>query len=121
MTTTGTDIWERSNIVKTPSTATGSGALSETISYPQAFELEEIRIKVGVAPTTAENLTITIDAAAGAAYDVVLAAIPMAGVTSYRWADDTPSLLVPGDKIVIAWANTDTRTWGITYIYRRVK
>lgn len=121
MTTIGTDIWAGRNDVRTPSTATGSGALSETISYPQAFQLEEVRIKVGSAPTTVENLTITIDSSAGAAYDTLLAAIPMAGVTSYVWIPDKAALCVAGDNIVIAWANTDSRTWGITYIYRRVK
>lgn len=101
-------------------TATGSGALAESTTYAQAFELEEVRIHVGVAAASAENLTVTIDAAAGAAYDTLIKTVAMAGVTDYVWIPDKKSLLKAGDQIDIAWTNTDARTWGLTYVYRRV-
>ena len=100
--------------------ATGSGALAESTTYPGAFELEEVRIHVGVAAASAENLTVTIDAAAGAAYDTLIKTIAMAGVENYVWAPDKTCLLKAGDQIDIAWTNTDARTWGLTYVYRRI-
>lgn len=101
-------------------TTTGSGALAVSTDYTGAFQLEEFRIHVGVVPATAENLTITIDAAAGAAYDTLIKTIAMAGVGDYVWIPETPCLCKAGDQIDIAWTNTDARTWGLTYVYRRI-
>ena len=110
----------RSYETKNYSTSTGTGALSLSISDIKALELEEVRIHVGVAPAAVENLTITIDALAGSAYDTLIKTIAMSGVTNYIWVPDKPCLCVPGDAIAIAWTNSDGRTWGLTYVYRRI-
>ena len=49
--------------------ATGSGAVSITINPERAWQLDEIRVHLSAAGG-AGNLTVTLDANAGAAYDV---------------------------------------------------
>lgn len=115
-----TDVWSGRHDVRVYETATGSGALSVNISYLGAFQLEELRIHCDSAPVASENLTITVDAAAGSQYDCLIKSIPMAGVTNYVWIPDPPALFVRGDVVNIAWTNTNTVTWGLTYVYRRV-
>lgn len=72
------------------------------------------------AATPAENLTVTIDAARGAAFDNLLYSKDMNGVADInRWFDE-PRPCGAGDKIDIAWANADTNTWGIKIYTRRL-
>jgi hypothetical protein len=98
--------------------ATGAAAvaLSYTVPTGATFDLNSVTIKFSAAPTTAENLTITLDSALGAAYDVVLYKVdPSAtSATSLVWQPDAPLYLSGGDVVVLAYANTDTRIWGAT-------
>ena len=113
------DIWKEDHKIIVDVDASGSGAMSETLDYPKPFELVDVRLKVGVAPATAENFTVTIDALAGSAFDTNILTVPMAGVTS-EIILDIGMKFKAGDKIVFAWANSDGRTWGLTYRYRRI-
>jgi hypothetical protein len=65
---------------------------------------------------TSEYLTLTLDSAIGAAYDVVLYKVdPSAtSATSLVWQPAAPLYLQPGDVVTLAYTNTDTRTWGAT-------
>ena len=87
-------------------------AVAWTIDVMDAFDVDRIDLHWASAVLTAEVMTITKDAAAGAAYDTVLYAdtIP-AGATdvSYPGASG-PALtgFAPGDKLVVSFANTDT-------------
>ena len=93
--------------------ATGAAAIAHTVSIGDACKISKVCIHFGVAPTTSENLTITLDSASGAAYDTVLLTVdPSAtSATSIVW---TPIdlVLVQGDALVIEYTNTDTRTYG---------
>ena len=97
---------------------TGAAAVSLSYTVPSGatFDLNSVTIKFSAAPVSAENLTITLDSAIGAAYDVLLYSVdPSAtAATSIVWQPDAPLYLSPGDVVTLAYTNTDTRTWGAT-------
>ena len=97
---------------------TGAAAVSLSYTVPTGatFDLNSVTIKFSAAPTTSEYLTITLDSAIGAAYDVLLYKVdPSAtSATSVVWQPDAPLYLRPADVVTLAYTNTDTRTWGAT-------
>ena len=97
--------------------ATGAAAVSMTVDPDRQWMLDEIRVHLSEAGG-AGNLTVTIDANAGAAYDYLLATQDMTSVTNYSYQPTRPINLDAGDKIVIAWANAGTKTYGIEVKYR---
>lgn len=101
------------SIVKT--TGTGAAAMAVTFTAIKACRLVTVTVKLSAAPTTSEALTVTLDATAGAAYDVLLySGDPSAtSATSVVLSDWGEVWLVAGDKITVAYANTDTRTYGV--------
>lgn len=97
-------------------TGAAAVALSYTVPTGATFDLNSVTVKFSAAPTTSEYLTITLDSAIGAAYDVVLYKVdPSAtSATSVVWQPTAPLYLQPGDIVTLAYTNTDTRTWGAT-------
>ena len=95
------------------STATGAAAINTTVSPGRPFALESVSVHLNGAGG-AGNLTVTVDAAAGAAYDVVLKTIDMTSLTDWVWQPERPVELAKDDKIVIAWANAGAKTYGLT-------
>lgn len=98
-------------------TATGSGNIAESVDPGKAFYLVEVRLHLSAAGA-ANDLTVTLDALAGAGYDVVLLTQDMTTVTDLVWRPDQPAQFVNGDKIVIAWTNGSSRTYGLEVIWR---
>ena len=70
------------------------------------------------APTTSENITVTLNANDGAAYDTVLFSTnPSAtAATSVVFTPTDELIFETGDEIDVAFANTDTRTYGIRIV-----
>lgn len=97
---------------------TGSGAINVSHAITENEKLISVAITFDVAPTTSENLTITLDDADGAAYDVTLQTIdPSAhSATEILYYPDGDVILESGDAIVVAYANADARTWTVTVI-----
>jgi microcystin degradation protein MlrC len=95
------------------STATGNVAIAKTVTPSQAAALDSIILHLSAAGG-AGNLTVTLDAAAGAAYDTVLLTQDMTLVTDLLWQPDRPIELDNGDSVVVAWANAAGRTYGLT-------
>lgn len=97
--------------------ATGSAALSETtgaVDRPSRFD--SLTLNLSLAPTTSENFTITLDSRNGAAYDTLLYSLDLsAGSVADLVLDesDINITLYDGDALVIAWTNTDMRTYGL--------
>jgi len=104
--------------------ATGQGAINESllIDVGKTYQLSSVTLKVDVAPTTSEDLTITLASVAGDVYDVPLYTLDLSvlGVTSAVWQPDQPLYLVGGDSLDVAWTNTDDRLWGLEYTVLRV-
>lgn len=93
--------------------ATGAAAISETLAPTTAFQIEEIRLHLSAAGATPENLTVTLDSDAAAAYDARFLTQDMNAIQDVVWQPTRPLVFSNGDEIDIAYANTDTRTWGL--------
>jgi len=96
--------------------ATGSGAISHTLTPTLGFQLEEIRIHLSDVGT-AGDLTVTLDALAGAAYDTILLTQDMSSVKDLAWQPTRPHSFVKGDAIKVAWANGSSRTYGMEIVW----
>lgn len=97
-------------------TATGAAAIASTLAVPASRQrrLTDVHVHFSAAPAAAGNLTITLDANAGAAYDTLLQTASMVGLTDYVWHPDEDVWLEGDDAVDVAYANTDTRTYGLT-------
>jgi len=100
--------------------ATGAAAIASTLTAPtgvlgpQCRRLTDVHVHFDIAPVAAGDLTITLDAAAGAAYDTLLQTASMVGLTDYVWHPDEDLWMAPGDGIDVAYQNPDGRTYGLT-------
>lgn len=72
------------------------------------FDVKRILLTFDVAPTTNENVTITLNSGQGSAYDTVLRSADPAGATSLVF--ENIEGLGNGDKLLIEYTNTDTKT-----------
>ena len=97
--------------------ATGGAAIAESAAVPASmtFILRHVTLALNAAPTTSENFTITLNANAGAAYDVLLYSLDLAAgsTTDLVWFPDEPLYLEGGDAVDVAYTNTDTGTYGL--------
>ena len=96
---------------------TGAAAIATSMTVPSGgtYKLMSVSLNLNVAGTTSEAFTITLDANAGADYDVLLytADLSTSGVTDLVWMPDQPLYLEGGDAIDVAWANSELRTYGV--------
>ena len=99
--------------------ATGAAAIAMTIAPGVAWQLEEIRIHLS-AGGAATDLTATVDAGAGAAYDVVIATQDMTAVTDYLYQPTRPIVFNSGDELDIAYANGGAATYGVEVFYSAI-
>lgn len=98
-----------------------TASAAETISLTTTFADSKLLYSVsavwsaGVAPTTNENLVITLDSGQGAAYDTDLAIIDPAAesATDILWEPTTPLKLSRTDQIKVTYANTDDLAIGV--------
>lgn len=112
----------RANKAATPvvTVATGSGAIAMSYAPGVAFWLDNVTVHFSVAPTTAGNLNVTLGAADGAVYDVVLLSIdPSAtAATDICHIPIHPHLCAAGDQIRVEYANADLVTYGVRIVTR---
>lgn len=101
------------------SRVTGAAAMSSTLSPTYSFELIDVRIHLDAASATSENFTITLDSAKGTAYDTLVYSRDMDTVTDIIWTPEETLKFAAGDSLIFAWANTNTRTYGLEIRYRR--
>ena len=81
-------------------------AVSWTIKALDDFDVPRIELKWASGVTTSEDITLTKDAAAGAAYDAVFYTLTVpAGATSVSITGCED--FVSGDAVVLAFTNTD--------------
>lgn len=97
-------------------TATGAAAIAASATAKRVCRLGSIAVKFSAAPTTSEDLTVTLNSMTGAAYDTVLLTVDPStdSTTSIVYIPDAPLLLEPGDAVDVAYTNTDTVTYGVT-------
>jgi hypothetical protein len=106
----------------TVTSATGSGAINTTTTISDHFKLNSVTVHFDTAPTTSEDLTVTIDANDGAVYDTVLYSVdPSVGSSiDIVYLPEKDILLESGDEIKVAYPNTDTKTYGLRIVTEKL-
>jgi len=89
--------------------------LSFTTTYSKAFRLNLILIKFSVAVT--EDITITLDSAQGASYDVVLRAKSLSSESSFVYKPEGDANFAKGDQIKVECTNAN----GVGKAYATIK
>ena len=96
---------------------TGAAAIAASVTVPASvtYRLISVTMHADAAATTSEDFTVTLNANAGAAYDTLLYSLDLsaASTVDLLWQPDVPLLLEGGDAIDVAFANTDTDTYGV--------
>ena len=102
----------------------GTGAITRTLVVPtdSVYRLISVAVNFDIAPTTSENLTITLDDAEGNDYDLLLYTLDVSAgaTTDILWQPDEELMLVGEDAVDVAFVNTDARTYGLMYTVKRV-
>jgi hypothetical protein len=102
-----------------PLRATGALAIATSLTPPtRPIELICVKLHLSAAGGAAENFTVTINSATNAVYDVLLFSQDMTAVTDIFWLPNQPIPIVNNDVVDFAYANTNTRTYGLEVIYR---
>lgn len=104
-------------------TATGSSAINTTTSIGAEFRLLKVMVHFSAAPTTSENLVVTCDSNAGAAYDTILDSVDPSSSSVADWVFapvGETGKFVSGDEIKVTFTNTDTETYGLSIYYELV-
>ena len=104
---------------------TGSAAIAANtakIAPGAAFRLLRVEVHLNAAPTTSEILVIALDAGDGAAYDTVLAKqdLSAGSLTDYVAVFGPGYEYESDDVITAAWTNTDTKTYGLRFVYELI-
>ncbi len=98
-----------------------TGTLATALSPKTPFQLLSIALKINTAGTTSESFTASVDAGRGSAYDTNLITqnthTPTA-ITSLFAEFGAGYEFLEDDEIDCAWANTENRTYGLTYAFR---
>ena len=111
-----------SSVYKVNHTGTANLAFAGTVRPGQHYRLVSVSCNFSAAPTTSENFTIELDAAAGAIYDLLLYTLdPSAGATTdILWQPDEEIILGPGDAVDVTFANSDSRNYGAQITFKAV-
>ena len=88
-----------------------TSAVSWTIYEAGDFDIRLIAIKFDSAPTTSENVTLTLDSSLGAAYDTVLRVVDPSATSSTDIVFEDLELFANGDKLLVTYTNTDGNGW----------
>ena len=104
--------------------AEGNGIIAESMTVPvgATYRLVSVSLKLDIAPTTSENYTLTLNANAGGAWDVLLYSVdPAAGSdTDIVWMPDEELFLEGGDAVDAAYAGTDGEAWALQFTVKAV-
>lgn len=104
-----------SNVLKFNDTGTALMQFDVDVPVSMSYRLISVSCNFDTAPVSAENFTITLDAHAGAVYDVRLYTVdPSAGaISDIFWQPDEELMLEGQDQIEVRYDNTDVRLYGL--------
>lgn len=110
------------SVYKINDTGTALMQFSGTVPAGQHYRLVSVSCNFNAAPVSAENYTITLDANAGAAYDLLLYTLDpgTASVSDILWQPDEEIILEGGDAIDVQYDNTDARLYGVQITFKAV-
>lgn len=102
----------------TVTNATGAAAINLSTALSNPFRLVNVTVHFSAAPVTSELLTVRVDANDGAAYDTVLLSVnpSVLAATDIVLIPDGDLTFESGDEIVVAFPNTDLRTYGVRIV-----
>lgn len=89
------------------SLAATTSAVSWSIFEGGDFDVVAVALTFDAAPTTSENITLTIDSSLGAAYDTVLRVVDPSVTSSTDIVIENLPLFADGDKLLVTYTNTD--------------
>lgn len=92
--------------------ATGATAINTTVNPGRQWKFDSLSLHLSAAGASG-TLTVSLDAAAGAAYDTVILTQDMTLVTDLYFQPEQQINLKPNDGIKISWANTGGKTYGL--------
>jgi hypothetical protein len=97
---------------------TGAAAIAATTASTKQFKLVCVTCHLSAGPTTSEAFTVNLDALDGAAYDTVLKSqdLSLVAATDFVYIPDGDTIYEAGDQITVAYANTDTGTYGLRIV-----
>ena len=98
--------------------------LSHRLLPGELYRLVEVRLHLDAAPTTAsDDFTVTIDSGENAVYDAILETQDMDTLADHNksWGKDACHHFKATDAIIFAWANAESKTWGLEVIYDMVQ
>lgn len=102
-----------------PHRATGALAIASSLTPTGPIVLVSVRLHLSAAGGTAsENFTVTVNSATDAVYDTVIFSQDMNAVQDLLWVPEQPIPIVNCDVLDFAWANANTRTYGLEVVYR---
>lgn len=110
------------SVFKIDDTGTALMQFSGTVPPGKHYRLVSVSCNFNAAPTSAEDFTITLDANAGAIYDLLLYTLDpgTASVSDILWQPDEEIILEGGDAIDVAYDNTDARNYGAQITFKAV-
>lgn len=99
--------------------ATGSAAIASSLTPPNtALELVAVKVHLSATGGVSENFTITVNSATDAVYDTEIFSQDMNTIQDLLWVPDQPIPVVNIDVLDFAYANSNSRTYGLEAIWR---
>lgn len=98
---------------------TGAVAIASTLAPGIPWQLESIRIHLSAAGG-AGDFTATLDHGVAAEYDLVVLTVDMTTVIDYLWTAERPVEFDAGVELDLAWANANTRTYGLEVLWKSI-
>lgn len=96
-----------------------SGAVAAEQEFKDVSDLERVIVTLDTAATQAGALTVTLDSNEGTAYDAVLWSLDPSVEGGTVFIATNLGRFVKGDKVVVAYANPDARTWSAAIYFDR--
>jgi hypothetical protein len=97
---------------------TGNGVLNREISPDVDGQLESVRITLGAASATSEELVVKILSASGSQYNITLEAQDMNTLSYHVFLPTRPHYFFKGDQISVTWTNTNDVVWNLEILWR---
>jgi len=111
---------DHNDIAFTATTPEGTELWYVGQTYNEPWELIGFKVHLSAVGATDENLTVSVDAAKGAAFDWKVWDYTMLGKQDIIWE---PSVAIPmkaNDILMFNYTNTDVSTWGVEIMSRRL-
>jgi len=97
--------------------ATGAVAIASTLTATRPLVITAVRLHLDAAGGVG-NFTLTLVSATAAVYNVVLLTQDMTTTTDVFWVPDQPIPVANGDGVIAAYANANSKTYGLEISYK---